>query len=87
MLRPERNHEIPELTRFVAREALPNGSIFMTLRDELGPIFEDEDFADLYPSLGTTSGKSGPSGSGCFCISPKKVYSGVIQSSMVNPKN
>jgi transposase len=52
MLRPERNHEIPELTRFVAREALPNGSIFMMLRDELGPIFEDEDFADLYPSMG-----------------------------------
>jgi transposase len=52
MLRPERNHEIPELTRFVAKEALPDGSIFMTLRDELGPIFEDEDFADLYPSVG-----------------------------------
>lgn len=52
MLRPEPNQEIPELTRFVAKEALPNGSIFMTMRDELGPIFEDEDFADLYPSIG-----------------------------------
>jgi transposase len=52
MLRPERNHEIPELTRFVAKEALPNGNIFMTMRDELGPIFEDEDFAGLYPTRG-----------------------------------
>lgn len=52
MLRPERNQEIPELTRFVAKEALPNGNIFMTMRDELGPIFEDEDFADLYPTIG-----------------------------------
>lgn len=52
MLRPEPTHEIPELTRFVAKEALPNGSVFMTMRDELGPIFDDEDFADLYPSIG-----------------------------------
>ena len=52
MLRLEPNHEIPEMTRFVTKEALPNGSIFMTMRDELGPIFEDEDFADLYPAIG-----------------------------------
>ena len=52
MLRPERNHEIPELTRLVARAAHPNGNIFMTMRDELGPIFTDEEFANLYPSLG-----------------------------------
>lgn len=50
MLRPEPNHEIPKLTRFVGKGALPNGSIFITMRNELGPIFEDEDFADLYPS-------------------------------------
>ena len=24
----------------------------MVMRDELGPIFEDEEFADLYPNLG-----------------------------------
>lgn len=52
MLKPERNQEIPALTRFVAKEALPDGSIFMTMRDELGPIFQDEDFADLYPAIG-----------------------------------
>lgn len=52
MLKPKRNQEIPELTRFVAKAALPNGSIFMPLRDELGPIFEDEEFSDLYPTIG-----------------------------------
>lgn len=52
MLKPKRNQEIPELTRFVAKAALPSGSIFMTLRDELGPIFEDEEFSDLYPTIG-----------------------------------
>lgn len=51
MLRPESN-EIPELTRFVAKAALPDGNVFMRMRDELGPIFEDEEFADLYPSIG-----------------------------------
>jgi len=52
MLKPERDHEIPELTQFVAKAALPNGNIFTTMRDELGPIFEDEEFADLYPTIG-----------------------------------
>lgn len=52
MLKPERNHEIPELTQFVAEAALTKGNIFMTMRDEFGPIFEDEAFADLYPTIG-----------------------------------
>ena len=51
MLRPESN-EIPELTRLVAKAALPNGNVFMKMRDELGPIFKDEEFAALYPSTG-----------------------------------
>jgi len=52
MLRPENNSDIPELTQLVARNAFPNGSIIMTMKDELGPIFEDGEFADLYPNLG-----------------------------------
>lgn len=51
MLRPESN-EIPELTRLVAQAALPDGNVFMKMRDELGPIFDDEAFAELYPSIG-----------------------------------
>jgi transposase len=52
MLQPSRSTDVPELTKLVAQAAFPNGSIFMTIRDELGTVFEDEAFTDLYPSLG-----------------------------------
>jgi transposase len=44
--------EIPEETKAVAKEAFPKGNVYLALRDELGTIFEDEIFSDLYPSLG-----------------------------------
>jgi hypothetical protein len=37
---------VPELT---ARAAFPNGKRDLRLRDVLGPVFSDGDFADLYP--------------------------------------
>lgn len=43
---------IPEETVRVARAAFPKGSPYLTLRDELGPIFADGDFDDLYPKRG-----------------------------------
>lgn len=52
MLRPESNTDIPDLTRLVAHHAFPNGSLIITMRDELGPIFDDASFADLYASTG-----------------------------------
>jgi transposase len=52
MLRPVPNQDIPEGTRKVAKAAFPKGSLFMTIRDELGSIFEDEAFVELYPGLG-----------------------------------
>ena len=52
MLRPEDSMPIPEMTRLVAKAAFPNGSLAMTLRDELGSIFTDHDFAELYSALG-----------------------------------
>ena len=52
MLKPESNQEIPELTKLVARNAFPKGSVVMVMRDELGPIFDDESFAALYPATG-----------------------------------
>lgn len=52
MLVPGRGHEIPEETIQVARAAFPKGNRLMMLRDALGPIFWDEAFAELYPSLG-----------------------------------
>ena len=52
MLQPDHATRIPELTLFVAKAAFPNGSLPITLRDELGTIFDDADFVHLYPALG-----------------------------------
>ena len=52
MLQPEHATRIPELTQFVAKAAFPNGSLAICLRDELGTIFDDTEFARLYPALG-----------------------------------
>lgn len=43
---------VPEETVRVARAAFPKGTPYLTLRDELGTIFVDEDFSDLYPEDG-----------------------------------
>ena len=43
---------VPEQTARVAKAAFPKGTTYMKMRDELGIIFEDEDFAHLFPSRG-----------------------------------
>jgi hypothetical protein len=43
---------VPDETARIARAAFPGGNIYMALRDELGTIFRDEDFAALYPTRG-----------------------------------
>ena len=35
--------------------AFPKGNPYLTLRDRLGTIFADEDFADLFPACGQPS--------------------------------
>jgi transposase len=51
-LHPRSVDPVPEQTARVARAAFPKGTTYMTMRDELGAIFEDEDFAHLFPSRG-----------------------------------
>lgn len=51
-LQPRPIEAIPEETARLARALYPRGNVYLTLRDELGPIFEDADFADLYPRRG-----------------------------------
>lgn len=51
-MRPEPLQDVPEMTAEVARAAFPKGNVYLTLRDELGTIFEDEQFADLFPKRG-----------------------------------
>ncbi len=43
---------IPEETRRVAHAAFPKGSVYIRMRDTLGPIYTDEAFADLFPRRG-----------------------------------
>ncbi|MFJ8848745.1 IS1182 family transposase [Streptomyces cyaneofuscatus] len=43
---------IPVETVRVARAAFPRGSLAIRVRDELGPLFRDEEFADLFPARG-----------------------------------
>src|SRR3954452_20937669 len=51
-LKPSLMQAVPAMTVQVAHAAFPKGSPYLTLRDELGPIFMDEDFLDLYPEDG-----------------------------------
>ena len=51
-LKPSPVPDVPELTARVARAAFPKGNPYLRLRDELGPVFRDADFADLYPRRG-----------------------------------
>ncbi|MFF0551076.1 IS1182 family transposase [Streptomyces sp. NPDC004311] len=51
-MQPKGPGEIPADTVRVARAAFPKGSLAIRVRDELGPLFSDEEFADLFPSRG-----------------------------------
>src|SRR5215210_2409924 len=51
-LHPHSVEPVPEETARVAKAAFPKGTTYMTMRDELGAIFEDEDFAHLFPRRG-----------------------------------
>src|SRR5258708_26544166 len=51
-LKPQAICPVPQETVRVARAAYPKGNIYLRLRDTLGRISTDEDFADLYPKDG-----------------------------------
>ena len=51
-LHPQEIPPIPEETARVARAILPQGNRYLLLREELGTIYSDELFADVYPRLG-----------------------------------
>ena len=50
---------IPEQTVKYAHAAFPKGNKYMTLRDELGEIFDDEQFSDLFSWKGATAASPG----------------------------
>jgi len=51
-LHPRFISDVPEETLRVARAAFRKGSRAMQMRDELGTIFTDEQFVDLFPNIG-----------------------------------
>ncbi len=51
-LRPYPVEPVPEETAQVAQAAFPHGNLYVTLRDTLGTIFSDADFAALFPPCG-----------------------------------
>lgn len=52
-LKPQTNNTIPEMTARVARAAFAKAdNILMKMRDEVGAIYEDEAFEELFPRRG-----------------------------------
>jgi transposase len=51
-LKPFSDYVVPERTASVARAAFPKGNLCIRIFDELGTIFQDQDFADLYSQEG-----------------------------------
>ena len=51
-LRPSLAGAVPASTAMVARAAFPQGNLYMRLRDTLGTVFTDQQFAALFPSHG-----------------------------------
>src|SRR5215212_2535555 len=45
-------YAIPEQTSLVAHAAFPKGNPYIQMRDTLGPIYTNADFAALFPKLG-----------------------------------
>jgi hypothetical protein len=70
-LKPGLIPDVPELTARVARAAFPKGNPYLRLRDELGPVFRDADFADLYPGRGRPALSPGSSPWSPSCRSPR----------------
>ena len=51
-LKPSVIAPIPANTANTARAAFPKGNLYLSMRDELGALFEDTDFTALYPRRG-----------------------------------
>lgn len=51
-MQPQPVSEIPEETMEVAHAVFPQGNIYLTLRDRMGTLYRDEDFADLFAVRG-----------------------------------
>jgi transposase len=51
-LRPQSLPPVPEATAAAVQAAFPKGNLYVALRAEFGPLYDDQLFADLYPPQG-----------------------------------
>lgn len=51
-LHPQDGYQIPEETQRVARAAFPKGTLCLRIADAVGAIYDDMQFADLFPLRG-----------------------------------
>ena len=51
-LHPASPLPVPDDTAHIARLAFPRGNLVLSLRDRLGPVFDDRRFAHLFPAKG-----------------------------------
>ena len=49
-LHPASPLPVPDDTAKIARRAFPRGNLLLSLRDKLGPVFDDSRFAYLFPA-------------------------------------
>lgn len=54
-LQPQTHYAVPEQTARVARAAFPKGTLCLRIYDEFASIFQDQDFADLFPQRGQSA--------------------------------
>jgi hypothetical protein len=54
-MHPQPIPAIPEETVCIAHAVLPEGNVWMQMRDELGTLYEDQDFQDLFKALNERS--------------------------------
>jgi transposase len=58
-LEPRADDGVPELTARVVRAAFPKGTLAIRIREALGPLFADEDFAAAFPRRGRPAASPG----------------------------
>ncbi|HEX8713771.1 MAG TPA: transposase, partial [Terracidiphilus sp.] len=51
-LRPQPPFAIPEETQRVAHAAFPKGTLCLRIADELGDLYRDDQFTELFPTRG-----------------------------------
>ena len=58
-LEPRSDDGVPEMTARVVRTAFPRGTLGIRLREALGPLLADEDFAAAFPRRGRHAASPG----------------------------